>query len=357
MKDTDILKNLRDFKDIEPDEKWYHVNRSILLNIIDRDSVTKESFSLKKVFFGFLLVSRSILPNWKVALSSFVAIVMVGGSVFGASASIPGQALYPVKLATEKIEISLATSEVSETNIRLKHIDNRIAEINKLSSDEAQKHIESITANISENLNNVQNSLKTIEKSDSVNSNEIVKLAQLVDEKTINATKAIKGINESSVSATEIATLGNQVSQRALEVIIDKTGEESKEVIENSLNNKIQLQEERATAVTAKISEVTKADDIKEIVKSTSTDPSIEFNIDQLKKIDSSEIDKYLKLAKELISKGNYKGALIELEKAQFSLDLSYKALDAVITDGYKRDIENIEKNIKEIENKDTLKK
>lgn len=357
MKDADILKNLRDFKDIEPDEKWYHVTRSILLNIVDRDSVTKESFSLKKVFFGFLLVFRNMLPNWKVVLSSFVAIVMVGGSVFGASASIPGQALYPVKLATEKIEISLATSEVSETNIRLKHIDNRIAEINKLTSDEAQKHIESITANITENLNNVQNSLKTIEKSTSVNSQDVVKLAQLVDEKTINATKAIKGISASSVSATEIATLGNQVSQRALEVIIDKTGQESKEIIENSLNNKIQLQEERATAVTAKISEVTKADDSKPVITSTTTtDPSIEFNIDQLKKIDPSEIDKYLKSAKELIAKGNYKGALIELEKAQFSLDLSDKALDIVIKDKYKQDIHNIEQNIKEIEQKDSLK-
>jgi hypothetical protein len=292
-----------------------------LLNIIDRDSVAKESFSLKKVFFGFLLVFRNMLPNWKVALSSFVAIVMVGGSVYGAGTSIPGQALYPVKLATEKIEISLATSEVSETNIRLKHIDNRIAEINKLSSGEAQKHIESITANISENLNNVQNSLKTIEKSDSVNSNEIVKLAKLVDEKTINATKAIKGISADSISATEIATLGNQVSQKALEVIIDKTGEESKEVIESSLNNKIQLQEERAGAVTAKISEVKEVVDTEKIQNSTSTNPSIEFNIDQLKKIDPSEIEKYLKSAKELIAKGNYKGALIELEKAQFSLD------------------------------------
>lgn len=357
MKDADILKNLRDFKDIEPDEKWYHVTRSILLNIIDRDSVTKESFSLKKVFFGFLLVFRNMLPNWKVALSSFVAIVMVGGSVFGASASIPGQALYPVKLATEKIEISLATSEVSETNIRLKHIDNRIAEINKLTSDEAQKHIESITANITENLNNVQNSLKTIEKSTSVNSQDVVKLAQLVDEKTINATKAIKGISAGSVSATEIATLGNQVSQKALEVIIDKTGQESKEIIENSLNNKIQLQEERASAVTAKISEVTKADDAKPVVVSTTTtDPNIEFNIDQLKKIDPSEIDKYLKSAKELIALGNYKGALIELEKAQFSLDLSDKALDVVIKDRYETDIQNIEQNIKEIEQKDSLK-
>lgn len=351
MKDAEISKNLKDFQDIEPDEKWYHVNRTILLNIIEKDSVSSKSkISAKKMFFGIFVFTRNIMPNWKMALSSFVAVALIGGTVFGAGASLPGDSLYPVKIGMENVQLALVSdNSVQSANIRLQHIDNRLEELQKLSeTNKSQEHLASLTKNIEENMVGVQTSLKAIEKNPNVKQDQLISLVTLVDKKTLDTSLTLKKVNKDDKTINSIVQLANQAGQTALGIMMTKGDIQEQETIKKSLDTKISLQETSLSEVTKKIEDAKTA--IASSTKqntNTSTDQQTEFSINQIQKLDPAQITKYLTEAKDLLAKNDYKGALLKVEEAQFYLDMSDKALDF---DGYKKDIENMEQNIKDAE-------
>ena len=69
-------------------------------------------------------------PRWAVALVVFLAVLLAGsGTVVAADSSMPGNPLYPVKLATEEFRVRLATSDIDKASLLATLVDRRIAEI------------------------------------------------------------------------------------------------------------------------------------------------------------------------------------------------------------------------------------
>ena len=87
-------------------------------------SALQEAASKKRPFlFGL----RTRLVTAMVALS--IILVSGGGTVVMASSSMPDSPLYPVKLATEEVQLVLTTSDIDKAKVCVMQADRRVDEI------------------------------------------------------------------------------------------------------------------------------------------------------------------------------------------------------------------------------------
>jgi len=69
-------------------------------------------------------------PRWAMAMVIFLAVVVAGGgTVVAADDSMPGSPLYPVKLATEQVRVTLTPSDIGKAELYAALADRRVAEI------------------------------------------------------------------------------------------------------------------------------------------------------------------------------------------------------------------------------------
>ena len=384
----DLIKQLNEFKKIEPDEKYWHINRSILLNTIKSDSPTKQGFQFKSLFFNMNIFTRTLFPSFKVATVSLMVIAMMFVTGMGAQAAMPGNLLYPVKIGIiERTELAFTKEgSIRETNIRIKHASNRLKEINYLlESNQFDGHITKVSERMKNHLNVVKTNLQLI-KNSNVDKSRVVKLAKVIDKNTINTSKTLGAssvdlLDEGASDAiNEVIKANEELSYAVLDMIINSSEElaqDEKELIKKSLDNKIELWKEHVGEIGEKITKVKESleqsniaedsillqrdtlkdgeSDILEEKQTTTTEKIdkkiIEFNIDKIEKIESNpeRISEYLENAKKLSESNEYKDAFIEIEKAQFYLDLADDVLDSVLKDTYKEEIEELEQEIEEV--------
>ncbi len=69
-------------------------------------------------------------PRWVAVTSVVLGLLLAGGgTVTAASYSMPDSLLYPVKLATEQVQVTLTVSDTSKAKLYAKLADRRVAEI------------------------------------------------------------------------------------------------------------------------------------------------------------------------------------------------------------------------------------
>lgn len=83
------------------------------------------------------------MPQWAVATAIILVLMVAGGSTVSmASYSMPGSFLYPVKLATEQVQLALTTSTLSKVELYAKLADRRVAEIVSVANSDNTEQIE-----------------------------------------------------------------------------------------------------------------------------------------------------------------------------------------------------------------------
>lgn len=368
----DLIKKLNQFKEIEPDEKYWHVSRSILLNTIEANTTERQGFQFKSLFFNMNILVRNLFPTMKMATISLVVIVTVFLTGLGAQASGPDSFLFTGKLIMEKGQLLLA-KDANKTEIYFKHIENRLKEIDKLIEENKTIHITKATKNIESNLQEVKENLNTLRKDKNTDNQKVVELATLIDLKTNEISENLKEktveLKNDEIKKTLKAS--DSLSREALGIIITsdaKLVDSELELIENSINNKIELQKDRFEEIGEKISQVqgenlliTEEEILEEDLNSTETSTTtleeekneetpVEFNISEISDINSEEISNKLKEAKEFLSEKNYASALRKLKEAEFYIDLTDEATNEALEDIYKKDIEALEQEIQEKE-------
>lgn len=70
--------------------------------------------------------------------------VLVGGTVYAAQASLPGDALYPVKLGTEQMAMMLPGDNAARAERALEFANRRIEELEALAGEGQLQHLERI---------------------------------------------------------------------------------------------------------------------------------------------------------------------------------------------------------------------
>lgn len=97
-------------------------------------------------------------PGWAIAIVVVIVVVLAGGgTVAAASNSMPDSALYPVKLASEQVQLAVTPSEIGKTELNAQFADRRAEEIAYVASKGDTQEVQIIAQRLNTNLDNITN--------------------------------------------------------------------------------------------------------------------------------------------------------------------------------------------------------
>ena len=173
---------------------------------------------------------------------------MMGSGVgFAAQASVPGEVLWPIKRSIEKAELTVTLSPVRETEVHIKHVNKRLAEIDKIVKDlnktdqpgqtvKSEKAIKKAVGHLEQDVTAVDTSLKIVKEEKKPV--EAVSLAKKVKDATKETKNKVSSLEEANKSK-------NAVFKEALNDV-KKFNEEAKE---SAVNLAVEVHEEVESAM------------------------------------------------------------------------------------------------------------
>jgi outer membrane biosynthesis protein TonB len=94
----------------------------------------------------------SLKPRWATVLVVVVVLLLGGGTVTAANNSMPDEPLYPVKLATEVVRLTLSPSALGKAELYVKLADKRVNEIIRMADKGKAEQVEKATGKLDEYL-------------------------------------------------------------------------------------------------------------------------------------------------------------------------------------------------------------
>lgn len=360
-----IENKLKQFREIEPDEKFWHITKSVLLNQIEKDltSHKHQRFSLDSLFFDFSAFTKTFIPGWKFASIAMSVFVVISGTFMGARASMPGTALgnilYPVKTQViEPAELALASNDTERVKISLDHATKRLQEINYLIDNRKEDQLEKVTDSMQKTLSVASDNLESISNQENIKTEELVEIAKSINKNSDETLASLKDkVVASNPKAIEnIIKSTQKLNTAALEIMIKDNS--NQEIVNKSLDNQIKLQIESVRKLGEKITigeqALIRTNELgTTTTEQTTTDSSIdsiadinkqeiEFSIESIKKVaDPEQITLSIEKARQLLDEGKIEEAYVEIQKADLYINLADSTLDA----------QNYEIKIKELEN------
>ena len=158
-----LIKKLRKLDQISPDKNWQTSQRDFILSQIDNSDLVnnKENVSRWSNFYFSRLTFVAVRPVMSLVLMIMIVLSGSIATVSAAKGSLPGDALYSVKLAGEQVRLVLAPSDVSKVKVQLEIAENRVNEIKELVSQEGNGQK---TADIKKTVENFNTSVTAIQK-------------------------------------------------------------------------------------------------------------------------------------------------------------------------------------------------
>ena len=93
------------------------------------------------------------LPGWATAVAIALALLLAGGgTVIAAAGSMPDEPLYPVKIASEQVQLALTPSSLGKAELYANLADKRVVEIIYIASKGDAKRVELITQRLNNYL-------------------------------------------------------------------------------------------------------------------------------------------------------------------------------------------------------------
>lgn len=98
------------------------------------------------------------MPRWAMAAVMLVFVVLLAGTttVAASSGSLPGDTLYPVKTATEQVQMRLTFSKAAKAKLQASLAERRVREIALLAAKGRTARVEALTAQFEAHLENIQ---------------------------------------------------------------------------------------------------------------------------------------------------------------------------------------------------------
>ncbi|MBT4209313.1 MAG: hypothetical protein HOE19_00110 [Candidatus Komeilibacteria bacterium] len=233
MRLTKKISRLRDLESIQPDKRWEKTTKYDLLEEISSQNRLMQAYKLSTSQKIDLFVMKSfnrVAPSLTKALTAFLVFMMFFGMNIAAQASVPGQPLWPVKRAVEEGEVLIAFSPVKKTEVHIKHVNERLDEIEKILEQDiaveevevqveqdiaikqAVSHLEQDIASVDSALQIVKEEKEAIEvvelvkKVTSVTKEAIIDLeTQIEDTDSLIIEEALDGAKEANTEVKEAA--------------------------------------------------------------------------------------------------------------------------------------------------------
>jgi hypothetical protein len=190
-------------------------------------------------------------------------------SVSAAEQSLPGDFLYPVKLAGEQTQLIFAKSKSEKIKLKTGFVEKRVKEIQAIAASNEPKKGERIKAaaeTLRRDLDTVKNQLTEV--SDTKNQDDtvgqVVEVAKLVDQKSTEVAATLKDVKstlpaEAQGKVSEVETAAVATGVKALQVLIDShdhpdaQGAITSDELSKSIQGKVDGIQDQITSATQKI--------------------------------------------------------------------------------------------------------
>lgn len=307
---------ISDLKKITPDTSYKENAKKRFLN-----SVRATNFADQKNTYKTPIMVPLAFKRIAVSFASFSFVFAVCGSViYSASDDLPGDFLYPVKIATEKARFVFTFSSSDKMNLELEIASKRFAEFSQyldsssetLSDPKSKKVVASVISEIDGSIIRLSNKIDNMYDNKS-NSSETLITARMIGDKISEYNKALINTRDKVLdidvkeNIDKVEMSNNKVAIRALRIVATQAEKEGMENVEK---------EEIMSSVSLRA--IAKIDDIQ---KSVSDDIVWDELVLEGKKEESVKIKERLEDAKRLL--------------ASADVDLSYalQVVEDIITD------------------------
>ncbi|MEK7652933.1 MAG: DUF5667 domain-containing protein [Patescibacteria group bacterium] len=247
MDNSQLIKNLKALKGLEaagrPQESWVLKNKEILRSQIaplclreDREEVFEGNAVYYWQYFSGIFRNRVLKPAMAVAL---VIMAMIGYSatITVADSSIPGDALYSVKTASEKVQMAFTFSDDKKVQLQMGFVSRRMDELQQVvrlpeSDQKKAQKIATAAKNVTSSVQSVKDNLNKINAAFSPTPSA-VEAAKEVDSKTLAIKQEINAINQNlssgikeavSVDINQAMNSTDETGASALSVIAKTSG-------------------------------------------------------------------------------------------------------------------------------------
>lgn len=209
--------------------------------------LAKHSYSIKEhLEYWQWKLSHVWLQPASVALSAFA--LVFGGWIATVNASfdaVPGDVLYPVKLVTERVQITLATSGEQRARLHAEFAGRRVDELTVITASGASGQDERVRAAVSgfqQEISSVNVELASISTN---NPDEAASLAIIVDQKTDAYVAAIAQTaqtvpEQTQAQVAEALSAAEQANDQALDTIVQSHETSQTPQTEESLQKNFQ---------------------------------------------------------------------------------------------------------------------
>jgi len=200
-----LINNLKAIKNLEavgrPEASWVAANRELLMSQINPQSKSIESQPAKYYyqFFSEVFQQKFLRP----ALMA----VLVFGAYFGysaltltAKASLPGEAMYPIKVLGEKIQLAATFSDEGQVKLKMDFISRRGDELQQIARIPEAPEVKSvkISATVKQITQDVKNVQTQIDKmAIGASASTLINTAKVVDDKTLKVEKDLVDVHTS----------------------------------------------------------------------------------------------------------------------------------------------------------------
>lgn len=364
------IKILRGLKGVgSPRSEWLKGNREILLmqikNTLAPAKAEASSFQFAQVwnFLNVFMPRQAVSYVMKpVAVIVLVFSLVMGGWVTTVSASynsLPGDAMYSVKLATENVQTTLA-SKPQETKLRAEFAGRRAEEVKKivksnLSKKEKKIKVEEAVTHLKKDLEQVKGNLDAMKNSapqpSSVSTNQAVEVAKVVEQKTTEIQKTLEQTKEDlkvdvkteSTPLTGALSVQEQVKQatattvetgvKAVEVMVEKHQADGAVIpaqeVKDAVDNKLKALEVKVNQVETQINTIVTSTPAG--VPTTRKEQQEAATLMAPAKESAVVAKEALNQAKDELAKDNFNGAMDKLRKGTALTQVAEVKADAAV--------------------------
>lgn len=272
MSKRELLKRMKAVKTAErlisPDQQWMTDARATLMAQV-RNSLPARPMPMpakaKTAFTMFFRQAFSTVRGPVVAVSSALAAIL-GGSMLSVSASeraLPGDLLYPIKIASEQTRLAFAKTKTDKVKLKTEFVERRVSEMKEIVSQPGAQpeRVKLAAETLKRDLNTVKQQLK--EAKQELPAAETASVAKIVDKATSQVATDLKEMkNDDSLvnvkptlSEAQVAAVDTSVSAVAVLVEVQKNPDSaiSSEEVTQAVASKVESFKADLTIATDKL--------------------------------------------------------------------------------------------------------
>ena len=249
MSKRDLLQKLSTIRHAErgivPDLAWKASARKQIVSRVRNELASGVEFSKVKTPTESVFMTRFMqLMRAPALITASIITTVFGGSLLGVSASersVPGDLLYPIKIASEQTQLALTPDKADKLRLKTEFVGRRVDEIKTIATTPdatSPSRLREAAQGLKRDLDTVKTQLQEVKQA--TPGQTAVAVAKLVDQKSDDVAQQLKQVKDTvpqdvkpTLAEAEVAAVHTGVA--AVEVLIDtKTSTSSQDVISDA---------------------------------------------------------------------------------------------------------------------------